>query len=168
MSAPQDPAASPSPEPPRSKILARLLTWNGATAVATIASVAILATQTLDLRRSVQRDTYQKAYETVYDLDRHFLDHPELKAYFYGGKVVDGSTDALTRAKVESTAEWISDFFDNIYYNVKSGPDEDWTAWESYIQETFRRSPALRDYLRQHRDWYSPELGASLDALDLK
>jgi hypothetical protein len=149
----------------RPKILTKLLSWNGATAVATIASVAILATQTLDLRRSVQRDTYQKAYETVYDLDRHFLEHPELKPYFYGGQVVDAAADAVTRAKVESTAEWISDFFDNIYYNIKSGPDEDWTAWESYIQETFRRSPALRDYLRAHRDWYSAELVGALDAL---
>jgi hypothetical protein len=155
-----------SPPPTRLKrFFEHLMTWEGLSALVTITSLALVATQTMDLRRSVQRDTYQKAYQTVYDLDRHFLEHPELKGYFYGGKILDDKTDEVTRARVESTAEWISDFFDNITYNMKSGPDEDWSAWDSYIQETFKRSPALRDYVAKHRDWYSSELGEALDRL---
>jgi hypothetical protein len=156
------------PEPRRRKFLEHLLKWEGIATLATLASVVILLTQTLDLRRSVERDTYQKAYQTVYDLDRLFLDHSELRDYFYEGRPVDKSTDPVTRARVESTAEWISDFFDNLIYNKKMGPDEDWGAWESYIDATFDRSPALRDYVNRHRDWYSPELGEALDRRGVK
>jgi hypothetical protein len=152
-----------APENRLQRFFKQFLSWQGLGTIATIASVVLVANQTTDLRRSVQRDTYQKAYETVYDLDRLFLDHPEIKGYFYGDRALDAATDAATRARVESTAEWISDFFDNLYFNIKLGPDEDWSAWESYIDETFKRSPALRDYVAKHRDWYSTELGEALD-----
>jgi hypothetical protein len=153
-----------SPRPTRlRRLLEHLVSWEGLSALVTITSLALVATQTMDLRRSVQRDTYQKAYQTVFDLDRLFLDHPELKPYFYSGQTLDAKTDPVLRARVESTAEWISDFFDNLFYNVKLGPNEDWSAWESYIEETFRRSPALRDYVQAHRGWYSDELGEALD-----
>jgi hypothetical protein len=151
------------PEPLRKRFFRRLFSLEGMSTIASLTSVMIVLNQSIDLRRTVQRDTYQKAYQTVFDLDRLFLDHPELKPYFYSGQTLDAKTDPVLRARVESTAEWISDFFDNLFYNVKLGPNEDWSAWESYIEETFRRSPALRDYVQAHRGWYSDELGEALD-----
>jgi len=142
---------------PRRRLLKVLLSWEAATSIATIASAVILLIQTQQIRRSVQRDTYQKAQDRVYDLDRNFIDHPDLREYFYGDQPIGKATDALTRARVESTAEWISDLDDSILSIFSTDPDEDSLAWRAYIDESIRESPALRDYVKQHRDWYSQE-----------
>lgn len=144
----------------------RLLSWEAASALATVATVIILCVQTVDLRHSVQRDTYQKFYATVYDLDRHFLEHPELKPYFYADRPLDPSAEDALKQKVESTAEWFSDFFDNLYYHMDSSPDDGWAEWQRYVQDTFRRSSILRDYVRAHRDWYTARLGDTLDEVE--
>jgi hypothetical protein len=96
-------------------------------------------------------------------LDRVFLDHPELRPYFYEGKDLDKS-DPLY-AQVEAVAEMHLDVFDyNLNYRLHFPNEYHFPeGHESFIHEMLAHSPVMRRRLEKKGAWYSPELRALLD-----
>jgi hypothetical protein len=149
-------------EMPRRRLF-EVVTAEAVTAFATLVSVLILCIQTCQINKSIQDDTYQKAQDRTYDLDRHFIDHPELRQYFYDNHSLGQTADEKMRAQVETTAEWISDFDDSLLSLFEDHPDLDSPYWRSYIQESIENSPAVRTFVRGHPRWYSPDLNKLAD-----
>jgi hypothetical protein len=99
-----------------------------------------------------------RSLANVLALDRVFLEHPELRPYFYNGKDLD-ETDPLY-PQVEAVAEMHLDVFDyNLNYRILfpqqyHHPE----AEESFIREMLASSPVMRRRLIKKREWFSPYL----------
>jgi hypothetical protein len=90
-------------------------------------------------------------------IDTTFVDHPELRGYFYEGRRVPA--DDPNRDRVFAMAELLLDHFDYILLQVKCFPTlypEDF--WTQYMQDCFSSSPVLCEFLENKKRWYSAEL----------
>lgn len=93
--------------------------------------------------------------------DQMFVNAPELRPYFYHGKLIT-DTDPLAE-KVKAAAEYLLDYFDSQATQLKKYPNlwrSEKDAWESNIIDQFAWSPVLCWYLEVNKAWWSDELYA--------
>lgn len=138
--------------------------WEVAQAVTTVfglpvlvLSVLLLAWQTVSAARATRASLYQNIATLMIEIDRFFIERPELRPYFYeSADVADGAPDC---GVVTSTAEMLADFFENVLDQVPALREEDTLKlWESYMGDVLGSSPALRRHILAHPSWYSKEL----------
>jgi hypothetical protein len=94
----------------------------------------------------------------VLTLHRVFLDHPELRPYFFENKDVDET--APLYPQVEAVADMHLDVFAyNLDYRLVF-PDGWRTAegYKDYIRSRLALSPIMRRRLEKKADWFSPLL----------
>ena len=113
--------------------------------------------QTSLVAESVRGAVYAAVATQISEANRIFIDHPELRGYFYEGAQLRDSDS--NRERVEAVAEHLLDYFDSVLMQLEYLPQpwpRDW--WDAYIVDSFARSEVLCDYLAAHRSWYRPEL----------
>ena len=113
-----------------------------------------MSAQTRQLQKSIRLETYQRVYEQMINIDLFFVEHPELKPYFYDNKTVD---DKTLSDKLSSLAETLVDLFYNIYFQKEGMPRETWVGWELYIKRVVQSSPVLQQFVNQNQSWYTQE-----------
>ena len=102
--------------------------------------------------------TRDRSLCNVLTLHRVFLDHPELRPYFFEGKDIK-ETDPLY-PQVEAVADMHLDVFAyNLDYRLVF-PDGWRTAegYKDYIRSRLALSPIMRRRLQKRADWFSPLL----------
>src|SRR5215469_10771026 len=99
----------------------------------------------------------------VLALDRVFLDHPELRPYFYEGKDLDKSDPKY--AQVDAVAGMHLVVFDyNLNYRRHFPKEFHFPeGQESFIREMLAQSPVMRRRLEKKAAWYTPELRTLLN-----
>lgn len=93
--------------------------------------------------------------------DQMFLNAPELRPYFYHGKLI--TKDDPLAEKVKAGAEYLLDYFDSQATQLKKYPNlwrSEKDAWEANIIDQFAWSPVLCWYLEANKTWWSDELFA--------
>jgi hypothetical protein len=93
--------------------------------------------------------------------DQLFVNAPELRPYFYHGKLPTAH-DPNTQ-KVKAAAEYLLDYFDSQATQLKKYPNlwrSEKDAWEANIIAQFAWSPILCWYLEVNKIWWSDELFA--------
>lgn len=128
----------------------------GADFTAVIAISAMFATlwQGILLRRQVRHgenlsrsQLYQQIAQQFIRLDEFFVDHPDLRPYFYADKLPP--TDGPGRERVLATAELIADVAescvatDDVLGATQAG------GWDKYFRYVYNLSPALRQYWQE-------------------
>jgi hypothetical protein len=102
--------------------------------------------------------TRDRSLCNVLTLHRVFLDHPELRPYFFEDKDIE-ETDPLY-PQVEAVADMHLDVFAyNLDYRLVF-PD-DWRrpeGYKDYIRSRLALSPVMRRRLEKRADWFSPYL----------
>ena len=107
--------------------------------------------------------TRDRSLCNVLTLHRVFLDHPELRPYFFENKDLE-ETDPLY-PQVEAVADMHLDVFAyNLDYRLVF-PDGWRTAegYKDYIRSRLALSPVLRRRLEKRADWFSPYLQEVLE-----
>jgi len=102
--------------------------------------------------------TRDRSVCNVLTLHRVFLDHPELRPYFFENKDLE-ETDPLY-PQVEAVADMHLDVFAyNLDYRLVF-PDDWRTAegYKDYIRSRLALSPIMRRRLEKRADWFSPLL----------
>lgn len=148
------------------RILSAALVISIITVLAIIYQVKNLAEQTrrntaaLDLqKRAVEAQTWQLIIQQMTDVDKIFVEHPDLYPYFFLNKQVD--KDDPTYPKVKSMTIMLLDFMDGFeddYVRQLSGMGDNgknWVAWENYFIDQFRLSPALCESYKEYESWYA-------------
>jgi len=138
-----------------------LLTPEWVGAVAVVISLIGLWIQIRDVRKSMEGQTYQGVYDQMFELHRTFFEHPKLRPYFYGGKSLVGVDDA-DAPQVRILAEWVCDFFDNVYRQRKTMTPETFCGWIAYMRKVYETSPALRDHVAAVPDWYPKDFVSTI------
>ena len=109
--------------------------------------------------QSVESSVFSTMTNQSLASDDLFLRNPELRPYFYSGKVLN-KKDPLAD-KVKSAAEFYLDYFESLTTQLKQYPNI-WrferNAWEANIIDMFAWSPALCQYLEINKEWYGEEL----------
>ena len=118
--------------------------------------VQILGSIAIVIAFMVYRDSINKGDQDTYrfistDLNDHlkiFVDHPELRPYFFDGEVLPKV--GPVRLLVESVADVRLDKMDAIltYFKRRGASDKDIEGWTTTFQNAFKQSPALCDAIR--------------------
>ena len=129
-----------------------------------------LAEQSMHLAREEDRSAkalrasvYQSLSRLAIEVDGTFLQHPELRAYFYDG--ISEPSDPTQLSRVVAVAETLIDLMDNFVVQAPHLPDHLSGPWDRYFKDIFGSSPAMQRFWRAHREWYSPTLRELLDPL---
>lgn len=109
--------------------------------------------------RGVEAQTWQEITQQGNDISRIFVDHPDLRPYFYDNKSIDRN-DPNFQA-VMSICELYLDYIDSMQDEyvfalpgmAKNG--ENRALWDRYFKDMFASSPALRAYSIEKKHWYS-------------
>jgi hypothetical protein len=80
-----------------------------------IVSFLFIRREIAKAQRAIDSTAFQGISTVWVDIDKFFVEHPELRPYFYHGKDLDPQVDDLTRWRVQATAEMLLDCFTNIY-----------------------------------------------------
>lgn len=112
---------------------------------------------------ATQASAYHNLAQSMMEIDHIFFDNPELRPFFYGNSFPP--EDDRVSARVRILAEMIVDFMDNAMVQGSLMEGYEWAEWETYFRDMFCTSPAIRDFWRAHRHWYSDLLGDVLDPL---
>ena len=119
----------------------------------------IISMQTRYALQSVEGSIYSNITTQSLAEDEIFINHPELRPYFYAGKELEPN-DPL-KHQVHATAEYMLDFFDSLESQLKKYPSlwiHEKREWEANIVDQCAWSPVLCHYLDANRNWYSEEL----------
>jgi hypothetical protein len=104
--------------------------------------------------------------------DELFLDHPELRPYFYDGwpvpdEILDlpapaawpPSEAGVARSQLLAAAEYYLDLLESIWDNVAPLPDDDRESWREWIHDMFESGPILVAYIERYHWWYPTLMG---------
>jgi hypothetical protein len=95
------------------------------------------------------------------EISRLFLQHPDLRPYFFSGQTIeDGHPDYL---RAEAVAEVILDIFWTMGSQARRIQGEfanpgARALWENYVRDCFATSPILTKFLTMRKDWYGQEM----------
>ncbi|RLK25185.1 hypothetical protein DER29_3171 [Micromonospora sp. M71_S20] len=103
-------------------------------------------------RRAHHVSTYYGVIGLFRELDKTFLEYPEIRPYFYDGKPV--GDDEPDRHRIRAAAELILDTFEWIWYRRKDLNAKGEEGWRAYIVDTFSSSPALQHHYASSASWY--------------
>lgn len=118
----------------------------------------------VQLQQSAETDrisTLEQLYARMHDIDKLFVEKPELKPYFYQGMkksdanpLVAADNMPRVRAQVDAMAELLCDFFAAALESMKALSPGTYREWESYVADIFKNSPTLREFYCTRREWY--------------
>ena len=131
--------------------------------VGVIVSLLYLATQTKEVTRqsksleeSIRVQVYQGLSSDMLGIDRVFIEHPELRPYFYEGKEL--SQDSPIYNMALSAAEMKLDFYDTVLIQMTHFAQSLADNWKDGVRYAFALSPIMRTMLVTHKSWYTDEL----------
>jgi len=121
-----------------------------------------LSNNALSARSTMQ----QSMVKLVTDMDRVFVEHPDLYPYFYQCQEIDPSNKLYTEAS--AAAVQMLDLMD-IAATQNDTFKSQWDtpqAWDEWIRDQLRRSPITRDRLKTYLNWYGKRLKKHYEAVE--
>lgn len=125
-------------------------TWAGP--VVTLAGFVLVRNQLRAERRSLETQTSWQMYETSISILTVFVEHPEIRPYFYDGR--PAPTEEPLRSRVLATAELVADHMESVVLSQDAVQAGTGAVWVRYMQGIYRRSPVLRWFLAHENEGY--------------
>jgi hypothetical protein len=115
--------------------------------------------QAKEVRESIDASTYNTITTQLLEINKIFVEHPELQRYINDKVDVKKGDPNYDRAYAIGTLQL--NFFDN-YIALELhlvSENYDLNAWHKYIADTFSTSPIMCQILNESKDEYGEELG---------
>jgi hypothetical protein len=128
---------------------------NGLALIGVIVSLWLLRAQGLAQRDATLVLAYQNMTAQMAEMDRFFLEHLDLRPYFFAGKELPIALDEQDR--VLAVAEMYVNLMDNVLTQVPAlNRDGIASDWETYFRDVYDTSPAIRLFWAEHaREWFA-------------
>lgn len=125
--------------------------------VAIIVTIILTRSQTTSMAQSLKENIHEISSNQMFDMDKVFIDHPEMRPYFYARKDISENDPSYQRALAIS--EYLLDYFGSILVQRKRFPNV-WPSnwWYPYFTYVFANSPLLCRQLKETKEWYTEEL----------
>jgi hypothetical protein len=90
-----------------------------------------------------------------------FIQYPEMRVYFHGGKTPTHDN----RARAEAIALALANALDHVLVHLGriEGAEEEADAWRGYCRGLKENSPVMRELLAKNPDWYCRPLREQFD-----
>ena len=131
-------------------------------------SLILLVQQGCQMRATLESSATQALFDKTMDLDKVFIDAPELLPYFDDGTQI-GPEHPLHR-KATAVASFMIDLFDLLWAQSDHIPElkrggPSWDAWEGFVAGSFKDSPILRERWDETKQNYSTDFQEFIDEL---
>jgi hypothetical protein len=127
-------------------------TW--VASIVVLVSVYILQRQLRETGRTIESASIQGAYVVWVGIDQFFVQHPELRPFFYRAKPMDNSLDETLQRKVEAAAEMILDCMANVFHQFPNLGPEEREAYGNFLKDRYQTQPAFRQFVDEYERWY--------------
>jgi hypothetical protein len=119
-----------------------------------IVSLLLLRAQGQAAREATLVVAYQNMTAQRAEMQRFFVEHLELRAYFYDGKAVPAEQHEHDR--VLAVAEMYVNMMDNVLTQLPAlGRPGTAADWQAYFRGIYATSPAIREFWAEHGDaWF--------------
>lgn len=114
--------------------------------------------QAQEVRESIDASTYNTITTQLLEINKVFVEHPEMQKYIYGEADVRKGESDYDRAY--AVGDLVLNFFDN-YIALELhlvSTNYELEAWHLYISDTFSSSPIICKILFEAKDEYGEEL----------
>ena len=108
------------------------------------------------IRKSLHEDTYQGFIGTWFDLGRIFIEHPNLRPYFYDNKKI--SEDDPDYQRVMAIAVFFDDCFTYTESQAATIPEDLKDSYEKY-REKIKEMDAYKKFKNEY-DWINNSAGS--------
>lgn len=133
--------------------------------VATAISIIYLAQQTTISNHLARVGAHDRLTDLALEVDRMFIERPELRKYFYNGESPHG-LDCHERERLLAATEFVCDFMENALLHKAYKGSRVIGGWTEYCQQLIRDSAVLREFLHVNRVWYDDALISMLDEIE--
>lgn len=130
----------------------------GSFAGSLVAAIGLLLiySQVYHIKRQIKGSASASLYEQMIDIDRYFVDHPELKTYIYGNNLIEKDDKQYDR--IRSLAEMMCDLMEHAFVQKDNLPLDVWPRWKDYMQYLYDSSPIIRQHLHESGAWYTENI----------
>ena len=124
-----------------------------ATPIISIIGFIFIFQQINQTNKSLKTQIHSSIYKLVFDVNGIFIDHPELRPYFYESlPIKQGDNDYN---KVMNASELLLDFFEYVIVEEAHMDDKIVAGWKVYMKKMFLKSPSLKLFLDENKDQYN-------------
>jgi globin len=126
-----------------------------------IVSAWFVRQQLKQSRRDSEIGLFTGMTEQMLEIDRLLVEHPEMRKYF--GHSAHPANDASEESeRAHAIAFAFANALDHVVTHYPLMDDDARAAWDDYIENLHRTSPALAQTLASHRAWW-PRLQRKID-----
>lgn len=104
-----------------------------------------------------RKDALDSLYGRAHEIHQVVLDDPGLRPFFHDGMTVP-ENDPKLQNKLAAYSEMLLDFYELIIYQHEFMSTELSELWKDYIKELYGNSPALREHVTKHGNWYREDM----------
>lgn len=127
--------------------------------VVAIAGFCLVFYQVRQLRDTIRADTHARIYEHALEVQKLFIERPELRRHFNGDESAEDS-------QLLAATELVADYLEHIALQSRYVPDHVKEAWSNYTRHLLDKSPSLCKFLVENRSIYSTEFVTFCDLKD--
>lgn len=122
-----------------------------------VLGIGLVFVQINQASEGLENSVTTEMFDYVQELNKLFLDHPELWPYFNDGEPIEKGDPSYYKAL--AAADYHLDLIDAIWMQSHFIEDfqEDQAAWDDWFSSMFSASPILCVRLDQAKKWYSDE-----------
>jgi hypothetical protein len=136
-------------------ILSAVTAFLGLLAAATAIRQVQLLRRDLAHKYAIERaHVYFQVVSMFRDFQGFFVDHPELRAYFYENRALPADPTEL--ARLDAASEMIVDLAEGVFACGPGLGDTLCQDWNKYFAFLYQSSEALREYWRKNSQYYPP------------
>jgi hypothetical protein len=138
------------------------LTVRIATLVVSVIAASFVAMQLRQVVATVLGNAYSNSFTELREIHKVFVDHPEMRPYFFNNEVLGNSVSADVSHRAEAIAEMYLDAFFHMYLLRKRLSAEEQKHVDLLIEDMVQRSGVLADYLAENSKFMLPDLDATV------
>lgn len=130
------------------------------TLLVTMVGFVFIARQITLLKRAAQSDANGRLSEQSLSILGFIADHPHVYDYLYASKPLHSLDEH--RVDVLCACEMIANYADLVVCTLSDIAPATRSRWTRFITDTSASSPAFKEFMTNHRLWYSDALLALL------
>jgi hypothetical protein len=125
--------------------------WAGA--LVTLVGFAFVLVQLRRETKEIQNQTKWQVYSNGLTTLNVFVDHPELRPYFYDDNIPVPEDDK-EKSRIFATAEMLADHWESTILSEESLDPNVHGLWLIYMMGIYCKSPSLREFLENENEGY--------------
>ena len=124
------------------------------TVIITLGGIAFVLIQIRQFKINLQSGTNERLMAESLEILRFLAEHPGNYDYFYHDK----SPPEVQDESLKCATEMIANYLEHVVLQKSTLPKDVQKTWQTFVEDTYARSPIIRWHLKNYQDWYDAKL----------